>query len=170
MKPEDGGKRPDSPLPPFVIDRSLSFTRPATIKALEYWRSRKGDRVMPSRADISPAALRGVLPQIALVDVPGAGDPPTAYVIRLAGDAIIQVYGPLTGKPIDQILPPAILERWIACFDAARTGAAPIRVASRVAYQGKSWLQGEVLLAPLGQDDRVTMLFAAMDIWPADEA
>lgn len=170
MTSENIDQRGSRELRPFVIDRNPHFTRPATAKALEYWRSVKGDRVMPSRADISPAALRGVLPQIALVDVPGAGDPPTSYVVRLAGDAIIQVYGSLTGKPLDQILPSDILSRWVACFDAARTAAVPIGVTSRVSFQNKTWLQAEVLLAPLGQEDRVCMLFAAVDIWPAEEA
>jgi hypothetical protein len=170
MSSDDGAKRTGFELPPFVIDRSATFTRPATIQALEYWRSVKGDRAMPARADISPAALRGVLPQIGLVDLPGPDDRPTAYVIRLAGDAITRVFGTLTGKPIDQILPPHILERWIACFDAARADAAPVRAASRIAFQNKTWLQAEVLLAPLGQAGQVSMLFAAVDVWLADEA
>ena len=151
-----------------MIDKSAAFTRPVTVKALDYWRSRKGNRAMPSRADISPAALRSLLPQIALVDVPGVGDRPSAYVVRLAGDAIHQVFGPLTGRPVDEFLPKDELERWIACFEAARTSAAPIRVTTpQVTYQGKTWLQSEVLLAPLGQDDRVLMLLAAVDTWPA---
>ncbi len=156
---------------PFVIDTSAAFTRPATIRVLEYWRSRKGDRGMPSRADISPSALRPLLPQIALVDVPTSSERPTAYTIRLAGDAIHQLFGPLTGKPIDEFLPPEALERWIACFEAVRTSAAPVRVAApQVAYGGKNWLQAEVLLAPLGQDGRVLMLLAAVDTWPAAPA
>jgi hypothetical protein len=170
MTPENTAKRGSPELPPFVIDKSLAFTRSATIKALEYWRSRKGDRAMPSRADISPAALRNVLPQIGLVDVPAAGDAPTHYVVRLAGDAITQVFGPLNGKAIDAHLPPEILERWVACFEAVRISAAPARITSRVVYQNKTWLQAEVLLAPLGQDDRVVMLFGAVDVWPADQA
>jgi hypothetical protein len=100
MTSDNAPKNLGSELHPFLIDTNAAFTRPATIKALEYWRSRKGDRVMPARADISPSALRSVLPQIALVEVPSASDRPTAYVIRLAGDAIHQVFGPLTGKPI----------------------------------------------------------------------
>jgi hypothetical protein len=169
MNSDNGSKRAGPEVLPFTIDKSAAFTRPATIKALEYWRTCKGDRAMPSRADISPSALRTVLPQIGLVDVPAAGDRPTAYTVRLAGDAITQVFGPLTGKPIDEFLPPEILERWIACFDTARTSAAPVRAASRIAYQNKTWLQSEVLLAPLGQDGHVLMLFAAVDIWPVDK-
>lgn len=123
---------------------------------------------MPSRADISPSALRSVLPQIALVDVPSAHDRPSAYVVRLAGEAIQQVFGPLTGRPIDEFLPQEVLERWIACFEATRTSAAPIRVTTpQVRYQGKTWLQSEVLLAPLGQDGKIFMLLAAVDTWPA---
>jgi hypothetical protein len=165
----DNATRAASQAPPYVIDKSAACTRPATIKALEYWRSRKGDKTMPSRADIAPSALRGVLPQIALVDLPGKEECPTAYKVRLAGDAILQVFGPLTGKPVDEILPPETLARWIACFDAARMALAPVRVTSRVVYQNKTWLQAEVLLAPLGQDDQVVMLLAAVDVWPANE-
>jgi hypothetical protein len=169
MTQQAGATNALSELHPFVIDRTAAVTRPSTIKALEYWRARKGARAMPSRADISPAALRAVLPQIGLVDLPGPNDRPTAYTVRLAGDAIQQVFGPLTGKPIDEFLPQDTLARWVTCFDAARTEAAPVRINSRVAYQNKTWLQAEVLLAPLGQDGHILMLFAAVDIWPANE-
>src|ERR1700744_2260073 len=128
MTPDSAAKRGNSDLPHYVIDESAAFTRPATIKALAYWRSQKGDRAMPSRSDISPSALRSVLPQIALVEIPAKGDRPAAYIIRLAGDAIHQVFGPLTGKPIDEFLPPDALSRWIACFAAVRTALAPVRV------------------------------------------
>jgi hypothetical protein len=169
MAPDSGVSSQE--LHAFAIDTSAAVTRPTTIKALEYWRSRKGDRAMPSRADISPSALRSLLPMIALVEIPGAGDRPTAYTIRLAGDAIHQVFGPLTGKPIDEFLPPDVLKRWTACFEAARSNGAPVRVTtSQVVYQDKTWLQAEVLLAPLGLDGRVTMLLAAVDTWPAMEA
>src|ERR1700761_7913118 len=155
MTPDTGTKKAASELSSYSIESSLEFTRPVTIKALDYWTSRKSGRAMPTRADISPSALRSVLPQIALVEVPAAGDRPTAYIVRLAGDAIHQVFGPLTGKPIDEFLPPDVLKRWVACFEAVRASVAPIRVATpQVAYQGKTWLQSEVLLAPLGQDSK----------------
>lgn len=157
-------------LPPLTIDLTVALTRPATIKAYQYWLSLKGGRAMPTRADITPAALREVLPQIALVDVPRPGEPSTAYVTRLAGDAIQRVFGPITGRPLNEIVAPELLPRWIRSFEAARNAAAPVRVASRVSFQKKTWLQAEVLFAPLGEGGDITTLFAAIDIWPADEA
>jgi hypothetical protein len=64
-----------------------------------------------------------------------------------------------------------VLTRWVSCFEAVKTSVAPIRVTTpQVSYQGKTWLQSEVLLAPLGQGGQILMLLAAVDTWPAAQA
>ena len=150
---------------PVEIDRTLSFKRLATAKACAHWLALKGTRAMPSRSDVAPAALRDVLPKIALVDVPtgGASD----YVIRLAGDAIQRVYGAISGRPLKDVMPAETTRRWSATFDEVIRMAVPLRFAGRVAFEGKSWLQYEAFLAPLGEGDRIVMLFGAIETWAA---
>jgi hypothetical protein len=70
---------------------------------LAYWRGKLRGRAMPRRADIDPAEIPRLLPHLQLVErVDGR------YRYRLAGTAIVAAYGSeLTGKFVDQIIPPA---------------------------------------------------------------
>jgi hypothetical protein len=69
---------------------------------LKYWRSKLGGRAMPRRADIDPTEIPHLLPHLQLVERVGA-----RYRYRLAGTAIVEAYGgELTGKFVDEVLPP----------------------------------------------------------------
>jgi hypothetical protein len=151
--------------PPSVeIDRSLSFQREVSQKAYRYWRSVQGDRAMPARADITPAGMKDILPCVGLVDVPRDGS--NGYSLRLAGDAIQRVFGPITGKPIKDVFPPDVAERWISAFDTTVNEGAPLRFMGRVL--GKAFLQYELFIAPLGDGGTITTLFGALEVWPVE--
>ena len=153
-------------LPPIAIDDSLFFVRPETREALAYWKSRLDGRPMPSRADLDPRAMRAFMPNVALVELRQAPDGTQDYYIRLAGTALEQLFGPLTGQSISAFLPAEIEARWRRMFDAARDAAAPIRTIGRIAFQKKTWLEGETLTAPLGADGKtVSMLFVVLASW-----
>lgn len=115
---------------------------------------------MPSRQDLNPGAMRAFTPHIGLVDVrPGEGI--VDYVVRRAGAKWEEVYGPITGCNLHDYLPPALEKVWRQMFDSVLERKAPVRVTSRVEFQGKTWLMAEIFIAPLGQEDQVTMLFIA---------
>lgn len=59
-------------------------------RAYEYWNTKRGDRSMPSRADIDPSEIRDLLPGIILVDV--AHDP-TRLTYRLVGTDEVEARG-----------------------------------------------------------------------------
>ncbi|MGH7126797.1 MAG: PAS domain-containing protein [Stellaceae bacterium] len=77
---------------------------------LAYWRSKLAGRAMPRRADIDPAEIPRLLPNLQLVERVGG-----RFRYRLAGTAIVAAYGSeLTGKFVDEIIPAgrrAIAER-----------------------------------------------------------
>ncbi|HEY2071823.1 MAG TPA: PAS domain-containing protein [Rhizomicrobium sp.] len=154
--------------PPVEFDRSVSLTREMTAKAYEYWKAARGTRAMPARKDITPQTMRDFVQHVGLVEVRKMADGRATYFIRLAGSRIEHTFGAITGKTLSEFLPAQLEARWRLVFDAAREMKAPVRIASRLAFEGKSYLAAEVLLAPLGESDDVSMLFAGVDIWPAE--
>ena len=153
--------------PPIEIDHKVALKREMNVKAFEYWKRVKGDRLMPSRKDISPQGMREFVRHIGLVEIrPGAHGEQT-YFIRLAGAKIESVYGSITGKYLNEFLPPQIEARWRTLFSTPQGTKAPVRFAGRVAFGGRDYLANELLVAPLGEGDEVSMIFVSVDIWPA---
>ncbi|MDE2631414.1 MAG: hypothetical protein KGM97_10545, partial [Alphaproteobacteria bacterium] len=62
-------------------------------------------------------------------------------------------------------IPPHIEPSWRAVFDAVRTAQKPLRVATRIDFQNKTWLNCEMFVAPLGKDGQVSMLFMTFAAW-----
>jgi hypothetical protein len=153
--------------PAVDIDYDVALTRESNRKAYEYWQARRGDRSWPARKDITPQGMKGFMRHVGLVEVRKMADGHATYFIRFAGAKIESVFGPITGKTLSEFLPASLEGRWRLVFDQALKGRRPVRIASRVAFQGKTYLANEVLLAPMGEEGEVTMLFAAVDVWPA---
>ena len=67
----------------------------------DYWQRKRGDRALPSRADIDPIELKDLLGNLFLVDV---NYQPLSFRYRLAGTNIVQVLGrELTGRTADEL-------------------------------------------------------------------
>ena len=100
----------------------LPISHPRLQRLYGYWSTKKGQRKMPSRADIDVLDLRYVLGNIMLVDVI-EGSPPR-FRIRLHGSNLSERAGyELTGKMLDE-LPESefrkqVRERWT---EVATTG------------------------------------------------
>src|ERR1700730_16226014 len=100
----------------------LRISDPGLQRLYCYWSTKKGQRKMPSRADIDVLDLRYVLGNIMLVDVI-EGSPPR-FRIRLHGSNLSERAGyELTGKMLDE-LPESdfrkqVRERWT---EVATTG------------------------------------------------
>lgn len=70
---------------------------------LAYWEQKRGDRAMPSRAEIEPADLAALLPNLQLIDVVDGGQ---RFRYRLVGTAIVTAFGrEYTGKWLDELFP-----------------------------------------------------------------
>lgn len=78
-----------------------TVTHPGLAQLLAYWLDKRGDRSMPSRADIEPAELKALLPHIFLVDVEYA---PIRLRYRLVGSELVNVLGrDIKGKYLDEM-------------------------------------------------------------------
>lgn len=155
---------------PVVADSPSAFQHELTRSAFVYWSSLLDGRTMPSRADLSPSVMRKFLPSMGLAEPRTKACGGSDYFIRLEGTRLEQVYGPMTGKLLSEILEPAVEVRWRSAFDAAIASARPVRTFGRMAFQQKSWLEVESFIAPLGNDGRtVSMLMTVVATWEASK-
>jgi hypothetical protein len=160
----------DPTLAPLVLDWDLKFSRQPTQRARAYWQSLCGDRKMPRRQELSPAQMRDFLQNVNLIDVvsdssEGAPD----FRVSLQGQHGTEVYGQIANRRLEDVLPPHVVLRWretfLTCFQAAR----PVRFCSMMLIGGRAWLEGEALLAPLGDDEvGVQALFVVFVSWQAE--
>src|SRR5688572_23641917 len=60
-----------------------------TRRVIEDWNARRGERGVPARSDISPAAYRELLPQVFLL----GGEEGEAELFRLAGGLLTDLHG-----------------------------------------------------------------------------
>jgi hypothetical protein len=126
---------------------------PVVRRGLEAWERARGERRMPSRADMTLRALAGVLTHVAMVRVVGKGE---EFEFRIVGDQIrVQQGVPLQGKrmaDVEQMLPAygSVLKR---IYRNAYEAAQPL------AFRG--WYTRladnhpffhEVVIMPLGND------------------
>jgi len=157
-------------LPPITQDWALNCASDALKQALAYWRSVRGERRRPTRAELTPAGMAKFLRHVALLEVRHVSATKRTYRIRLAGTHVENVFGSISGHLIDQVLPAAIAARWQQCLDTVVEADRPLRLTGRAGFENKSWLVGEVLLAPLGDEARPVSMILAVFVWQADTA
>lgn len=152
---------------PIYVDRDLAFKDSVNHKALAYWQSKLGSRAMPARADIDPIEMRAFVTNVALVEVlTDASKAEPTFRIRLAGTAVEEVFGPLTGRLVAE-LPKYFADRWQHLFMAALTAGAPVRITTDVTLENKDHLTAEAFIAPLADDgSAVSILFVCVRFWP----
>jgi hypothetical protein len=151
----------------MAFDRDLQAKQPAIIRARDYWQSCRGERPMPNRVDLDPVAMRGFTEHVGLVEIRRDTGAEVDYFIRRAGTRWEALFGPMTGRLIQEFLPPEVETRWRQVFDAVCDAKAPLRVTTDILFQNKSWLEAEMFVGPLG-DNEVAMLFLAFTSWTRD--
>jgi hypothetical protein len=116
-------------------DRLLTLMGSERVRALlRYWRGKIGERTMPSRADIDPAEIRGLLPFVALADL-SAG--PLDVRFRLGGEAICDSYRcNVAGRSLAELNPPGGVAMWLAAFDRVFSSAMPVAGLLRASFSG----------------------------------
>lgn len=134
-----------------VCDSSLSFIDPMHETLLGLWRRKTGDRVMPRRSELSARDLKDILRHLLVFERTSTN--PSHYKCRLLGTGLHNMAGELTGKMVDEIVPPEHLPRWISSGDLVLDGGQPLRFIGRVHLEGKEYLNAENLYVPLANDN-----------------
>lgn len=139
---------------------------PVLVRLFSYWDAKRGGRLMPSRADIDPVELRGLVHNVMLYDVVA----PELYRIRLVGQAIVDFVGTNnTGKFAADTLPPDAGKRMTEILNSVVANRAP-RFRAGYAYwqRDKSYRKFEACFLPLSPDDRTVDKILAGNAFATD--
>lgn len=142
--------------------------------AQDYWDRIRGNRPMPARRDLDPAAIVPLLPHVVLMDVLRDGSPGAAWPIdfryRLLGTlADANMSARYTGRRMSELphqRPPGELWtglQWVAEHRVPRVNSVP--------YVGphKDFMKVVDIMLPLSEDgETVNMLFCVIDFVPRD--
>jgi len=124
-----------------------------------YWLAKRGARAMPARADISPAEIKPLLPDIMI----WSATPP--YVVRLVGDNIVRFVGVNnTGKPATQGIPDEAAPTIIEVIETVIKAKTPrFRVGKAFWTPNKAYRDFEACFLPLSADgETVDMLLGGL--------
>jgi hypothetical protein len=101
---------------------------PALRELHGYWQAQRGDRAMPTRGDIDPAAIPRLLPKIMLIGV----EPGPRFRYRLMGSELIERFGRnATGLYVDEVLAGAHREFMLALYADVCDLGQPVGALSR---------------------------------------
>jgi hypothetical protein len=133
-----------------VCDNALAFESAKLVDLLGIWRSVRGDRALPERADFTARVLAKHLSTLTFVERVETPGQERRYRFRLFGSALAQYTGDWTGKFLDDCVPPAFQPSWFATYDTAIAACVPLRFVSRFRAEHLQHVQAETLIAPLG--------------------
>lgn len=149
----------DSGAESIVADLRSQIRGEEQAAVLDYWCERRGGRRMPARADIDPAALGRLLPNIMLIET-GEGTS-ARYRYRLVGTRVVQASGEdRTGRYFDEVeffrRYPEVLDEYGTVVASVRPLFAPEPFCNEM--HGTTY-EVERLMLPLGQkDEKVDMI------------
>jgi len=132
---------------------------PELFRLYHLWRSKRGLRLMPSKADIDPAEFKSLLPDIFIIQADAL------YTVRLVGERIVEVVGHSTkGHPAGMFMSPKGRDAMKRLMDLVVERRTPI-FRSGPAYwlEGKGHQRFEACFLPLSRDDKtVDAILAAV--------
>jgi hypothetical protein len=138
---------------PMLADETCDFTNPMLRELLSLWQGEAADGGIPLRPALTARKLQPFMRNIALYERIGDG-PQRRYRVRLMGSGIVEYYGELTGKFLDDVVPEKFLPRWYALCDVATGARKPVRVLLRADTFDKAYMVTEYLTAPLRDENR----------------
>src|SRR5439155_17816047 len=105
----------------------LTIKHPKLQQLYDYWSAKRGERKMPSRADIDPLDMTFIIGNVILVDV--IAGTPLGFRIRLHGTNLVErVHYELTGKMLDDLPQVQFRNLTRKSFTKVAKTAKPLRV------------------------------------------
>jgi hypothetical protein len=127
---------------------------------IDYWRKQRGERPLPARSDIDPAAFFPLASRVFIAVLDKAGD----YRFRLAGETLIDLHGRiLAGADLLPLWRPEHRQPMRRTLDAALSASATVVATARARTDRDAEATLEILFAPLsgadGRPDRFLGLY-----------
>jgi len=136
---------------PWFGTYALDFVTPQLKQVAALWEAKRGSRTMPARSDFGIREMKTVLPQMSMMDIVRDGGR-LRFRVRLMGSAMDELVAPVTGRYIDEVVPPHFNAKWTEQWMPAIDGRRLRRAAGRVEYAERRWYVAESLYAPLAKD------------------
>ncbi len=133
------------------------FVSPELRELYDYWNAKRLPGALPSRADIDPIQLRGLLRHVVLADVVDGG---ARIRYRLVGTAMVERWGSdFTGKFADEIMQGSYRDFLVKLFRDAIKHRCAVFSRSRFRWDVGRSLDTSRLFLPLqGDDGEVEMI------------
>jgi len=136
---------------PTRCDVSLSFSSQMLREALAVWRSKAVGQQYPSRADMSPRAMKNFLPNVAIIDV-REEEGRFRSRLRVTGSWIDRHLIPASNQFLDEIVPEPFLGRWQSLLKLSLDVEGPIRcVTEGLQFRHQDFLSAETFFGPLAE-------------------
>ncbi len=137
------------------------IAHPNLRRLYDYWCEKRGERKMPSRADIDPVGMTFILGNLILVDV--IAGTPLGFRIRLHGTNLVERVGyELSGKMLDELPQTEFRELSRLSFTKVATTGEPLH-ARRDRVIDDRPRRYETIILPLSADDvQVGMLLIGL--------
>ena len=139
----------------------LTIKHPRLQQLYDYWLAKRGERKMPSRADIDPLGMTFIMGNVILVDV--IAGTPLGFRIRLHGTNLVErVHYELTGKMLDDLPQVQFRNLTRQSFTKVAKTAEPLRALNDRVLDDQLRRYETVILPLSGDDTRVDMLLCGM--------
>lgn len=152
-----------------MIDSEIRQVKHKTLRGLiDYWLEKRGDRAMPSRADIDPVEIPWALSCIWLCDYRPAE---RRFRYRLAGEQINEFWGSAVGgRYLDELVPGPCLAEVERCLSAVYEGPSVVHDFGRIYLEDEVFATGERIILPLSDDGKTVdgLLGASCRNWFRD--
>lgn len=137
----------------IAVDESLAFNQPELRSLAELWRAKaEAMNALPRREDLDIRLLKPFVRHLSVVEQVRV-DGKSAYRLRLQGSILTEYFGTHTGKLLNEVVPPALAERWTAAYDALLATRKPLRLVGTYEKGKMDYLIAETLAVPLGNGD-----------------
>ena len=145
---------------PLRCGSSENFRRSELQALCDLWRS-KAAACIPARSAFDMRALAPFARNITILQREGAGGA-RRYRFRLFGSTLALLFGEHTGRTLDEMVSPDLLESWLAFYDIVLTSREPLRVDNYYRTPNEDYIKGEIFAAPMADDSGdVRMVLAA---------
>ena len=138
---------------PMLCDPTCRFIYPEHYELLSLWRGLAGASGIPYRRELTARLLQPYLSSVALYERVDGADGTRRYRVRLLGSKLVQIFGELTGKFLDEAVPEEYVPRWHALPEVTLGTGAPVRLLIRSDTFDKAHMVAEYFCAPLRAED-----------------
>ena len=135
------------------VDGDLQFRSPRLREAHAVWTRAAAGDPLPSRAELTPRAMKSFLPNVVIWDVL-RGAAANRYRLRVMGTALETVWGcGETGGLLDEDVAEPFRTRWQRIADLSLALCKPLRCHGAIQYGNRTYYESETFQAPLAGED-----------------